>query len=203
MRVSSKEASAVITNLCWILHLTNCSRRIIHGKCEFRSTGSCWKSNPGWPRSGHHWKFASCENGNPQPWETGRCEEVLTETQRGKSHVATCWHLSSRHRAPWNWVPPPNLVAEQGTAIRLKLHNALSPLLDAGFLEGSIRRHYQPLLDPSFDQLLAAHYPREVRIQVNGLLLEKQPWVAQERAPLEIRLMRKRKPSAMETGRGY
>jgi len=125
------------------------------------------------------------------------CEEVLTETQRGKSHVATCWHLSSRHRAPWKWVPPPNLVAEQGTAIRLKLHNALSPLLDAGFLEGSIRLHYQPLLDPSFDQLLAAHYPREVRIQVNGLLLEKQPWLAQERAPLEIRLMRKRKPSAM------
>src|SRR5213080_1214109 len=35
------------------------------------------------------------------------CEEVLTETRRGKTHVATRWHLASRHRAPWKWLPPP------------------------------------------------------------------------------------------------
>src|SRR5689334_52597 len=34
------------------------------------------------------------------------CEEVLTETRRGKTHVATTWHMASRHRAPWKWVPP-------------------------------------------------------------------------------------------------
>lgn len=27
------------------------------------------------------------------------CDEVLTETRRGKSHVATSWQLTSRHRA--------------------------------------------------------------------------------------------------------
>ena len=27
-------------------------------------------------------------------------EEVLTETRRGKTHIATRWHLASRHRAP-------------------------------------------------------------------------------------------------------
>src|SRR5947209_11746688 len=78
------------------------------------------------------------------------CEEVLTETRRGKSHVATSWHMASRHRAPWKWVPVPGLLAERGTAVRLKLGNPLSPLLDAGFLEGTLRRHFQPLLDPAF-----------------------------------------------------
>src|SRR5512145_3529919 len=32
------------------------------------------------------------------------CEEVVTETKRGKTHIATRWHLASRHRAPWNWM---------------------------------------------------------------------------------------------------
>ena len=125
------------------------------------------------------------------------CEEVLTETRRGKSHVATSWRLSSRHRAPWKWVPPPGLVSERGTAVRLKVHNALSPLLDPGFLEGVLRRHYQPLLDPGFDEFLASHYPKGITIHVNGRRLEKQHWAASLQAPLEIRLLRKRKPSAL------
>ena len=48
------------------------------------------------------------------------CSEVFTETRREKSHVATSWHMASRHRAPWKWVPPAGLVAERGTAVRLK-----------------------------------------------------------------------------------
>ncbi|HEY3305405.1 MAG TPA: ATP-binding protein [Candidatus Binatia bacterium] len=124
------------------------------------------------------------------------CEEVVTETRRGKSHVATSWRLASRHRAPWKWVPPPGLAPERGTAVRLKVHNALSPLLDPGFLEAAVRRHYQPLLDPTFDDFIAAHYPAGVAIRVNGRRLEKQRWTAPLEGPLEIRLMRKRKPSA-------
>jgi hypothetical protein len=124
------------------------------------------------------------------------CEEVLTETRRGKSHVATSWHMASRHRAPWRWVPPLGLVEKRGTAVRLKIHNALSPLLDPGFLEGTLRRHYQPLLDPAFDDFLTAHYPDGVMVKINGRELEKQPWLAPLQAPLEIRLFRKRKPSA-------
>jgi hypothetical protein len=124
------------------------------------------------------------------------CEEVVTETRRGKSHVATSWRLASRHRAPWKWIPPPGLVPERGTAVRLKVHNALSPLLDPGFLEAAMRRHFQPLLDPTFDDFLTAHYPAGVAIRVNGRRLEKQRWIAPLQGPLEIRLMRKRKPSA-------
>jgi hypothetical protein len=125
------------------------------------------------------------------------CEEVLAETQRGKTHVASSWHMASRHRAPWKWTPPPGLVAERGTAVRLKLRNPLSPLLDPGFIEEAIKRHFQPLRDPAFDEFLAAHYPKGIAIDVNGSRLARQPSDAPVQAPLEIRMMRKRKASAL------
>jgi len=124
-------------------------------------------------------------------------EEVRTETRRGKTHVSTRWHLASRHRAPWKWVPPAETVDERGTAVCLKLRNALSPLLDAGFVEATVRRHYQPMFDPAFEPVLAPHYPHGVRIDVNGHVLEKRPLESEEAAPLEVRLLRKRKPSAL------
>src|SRR6184192_4743121 len=114
------------------------------------------------------------------------CEEVLTETRRGKTHVATRWHLASRHRAPWKWLPPPGLAGERGTAVRLKLRNALSPLVDTGFIEAALRRNYQPLLDPTFDAILAAHYPRGVSFEVNGRRLERQGWDAAETVALAL-----------------
>src|SRR3984893_1206806 len=126
-------------------------------------------------------------------------EEVLTETRRGRHHSATIWHLSSRHRARWKWIPPPGLVADHGTAVRLRLKNPLSPLLDAGFIEGAIRRHFQPLLDPELVEILAEHYPRGVRFVVNGRLLEAEAWPAPERAPIAVRLPPKQRPP----GAGY
>ena len=125
------------------------------------------------------------------------CEEVLTETKRGQTHVSTTWHLSSRHRAPWKWVPPIGMVTQQGTAVRLKLHNILSPLLDPGFLGNVISRHFQPLLDPTFSNILNAHYPQGVIFEINGVELMPQRFEAPVTAPLEIRLLRKRKPSAV------
>lgn len=125
------------------------------------------------------------------------CEEVRTETRRGKTGVATVWGLASRHRAPWKWIPPPGRVHERGTALSLKLQNPLSPLLDSGFLEETLRSHYSPLLDPAFDQILAPHYSHGIRFEVNGRILEAQPCRAPEVAPLEVRLLRKRKPSAV------
>jgi hypothetical protein len=124
------------------------------------------------------------------------CEEVLTETRRGKTHIASAWHMASRHRAPWKWVPAAGRVQERGTAVRLRLRNPLSPLLDPGFLEASLRRHFQPLLDPAFTEFLASHYPNGVAIDVNHRRLSKRS-VMPLQAPIEIRLLRKRKPSAL------
>jgi hypothetical protein len=123
-------------------------------------------------------------------------EEVVTETRRGKNHVATAWRLASRYKAPWKWIAPDGLLASHGTAVRLKIQNPLSPLLDPGFLEAALRRHFQPLLDPAFDAFLGARYPRGVTVRVNGRQLEKQAWVAPLKGRLEIRLARRRKPSA-------
>ena len=125
------------------------------------------------------------------------CEDVVTETRRGKEHVASRWHLAGRHKAPWKWIPPPGLVADHGTAVQLKLHNALSPLLDEGYLEGVLRRQYQPLLEPEFDEVLAAHYPKGFRFEVNGRPLERQSPIGTEVSKLAVCLARKRKPVAI------
>jgi hypothetical protein len=123
------------------------------------------------------------------------CDEVLTETRRGRHDVATTWGLTSRHRAPWEWVTPPGLVREHGTAVRLRPSNLLSPLLDAGFIEATLRRHFQPLLDPALAEILAPQYPRGVRFALNGAPLPPQSW-SEGAAPISIRLGRKRRPAA-------
>ncbi len=122
--------------------------------------------------------------------------EVFTETRRGKSHVASTWHLASRNKAPWRWTPPLGLVASHGTAVRLTLRNPLSPLLESGFLEEALSRHFQPLLDPAFDALLADHYARPVTLEVNGRPMVRSPGPP-ERVLLGVRVGRKRKPSAV------
>ena len=100
------------------------------------------------------------------------CEYVLTETRRGTTHVATRWHLASRHKAPWKWEPPAGAVTERGTAVLLKLTNPLSPLLDSGFVESALRRHFQPLFEPALTAMLASHYPHGIRFEVNGGTIE-------------------------------
>src|SRR5437762_375984 len=123
--------------------------------------------------------------------------EVITETRRGTTHVATRWHLASPHRAPWKWIPPPGMTSTRGTAVRLMLANQLSPLLDAGYLEEMIRRHFQPLLDPAFDDLLRQHYPAAILFEVDGRMLARADILRAERAPVAIQLGRRRKPSAI------
>jgi hypothetical protein len=123
-------------------------------------------------------------------------EEVVTETRQGAQHVATTWGLTSRQRAPWRWIPPPGLVTRRGTGVRLRLQNPLSPLLDPGYVEATLRRHFQPLLDSAFDAILAAHYPRGVTLTLNGARLGPEGRRVMELAPVAVRLARKRKPAA-------
>jgi Histidine kinase-, DNA gyrase B-, and HSP90-like ATPase len=125
------------------------------------------------------------------------CKEVVTETRHRKAHIATTWHFASRHRAPWKWIVPAGLVAEQGTAVKLHLADSLSPLTDRGYIEAAVRRHYQPLLDPACEPQLAAIYRHDLVFEVNGERLPKRGFRAAETAALEIHVGRKRKPSAM------
>ena len=126
------------------------------------------------------------------------CKEVITETRCGPVHVATAWSFTGRHKAPWHWLAePPGVVGERGTAIRLQLSNALSPLLDAGFLETVIRRHYEPLLDPRLAPILSPLYRQAIVFEANGQTIAHEPDIAPERAELLVRLSRKRKPAAV------
>ena len=124
-------------------------------------------------------------------------DEVLTETRRGDVHVATRWHLASRHRAPWRWVEPPGWVPARGTAVGLRIRNVLSPLLDVGYVEAVLRRYFEPLLDHAFDEILAERHPNGVAFAVNGRALAKRERAEDGRVPVSVRLLRKRKPSAV------
>jgi hypothetical protein len=123
--------------------------------------------------------------------------EVITETRRGATQVATRWYLASRHRAPWKWMPPPGLTTSRGTAVRLVLANQLSPLLDAGYLEETLRRHFEPLVDTAFRDMLRRHYPNGVGFEVDGREMRPSSSPASERVPIAIRIGRRRTPSVV------
>ena len=125
-------------------------------------------------------------------------DEVLTETRRAEGHVATRWRLHGRHKAPWRWVDPPGLVEERGTAVCLKLRNPLSPLLDAGWLGATLQRHFAPLFDPGFDDILADAYRRPPEFRVNGRALPRERRGRDDEAAwITVRLPRRKKPVAV------
>lgn len=125
------------------------------------------------------------------------CEDVVTETRRNEHHLATRWSLAGRHKAPWKWMPPLGLLPGQGTAVRLKLQNGLSPLLDGGFIETVLRRWFQPFFDVEVGPLLSTHYPSGVSFEVNGVSLDRSARPPGELARLAVCVGRKRKPSAV------
>ncbi|NJD18679.1 MAG: hypothetical protein FIA95_05270 [Gemmatimonadetes bacterium] len=125
-------------------------------------------------------------------------QEVVTEACRARTHLATSWRLASRSRAPWRWIEAPGLLDRPGTAVRLHLSNPLSPLLEPGRVEEILLRHFEPLLDPGLDAVLAAHYPEGISFEVNGRSLPRSA-PGPGRVPVAIRLGRHRKP----TGIGY
>jgi len=121
-------------------------------------------------------------------------EEVVTETRRSGKSVATSWRLSNRSRAPWSWVDPPGTLVADGTAVSLRVSNALSPLLDPGFLEGVVLRNFQPLFEPEFLEILASSYPAGLTVEIDGRVVVG-PIRRSERVPIAIRVGRQRKPS--------
>ncbi len=123
--------------------------------------------------------------------------EVITETRRGATHVATRWYLAARHRAPWKWIPPPGMTTTRGTAVRLVLTNQLSPLLDAGYVEETIRRHFEPLIDLAFIDVLRRSYPNGVAFDIDGREVAPSDNSASERIPIAIRLGRRRTPAVV------
>jgi hypothetical protein len=69
-------------------------------------------------------------------------------------------------------------------------------LLDAGYLEETLRRHFEPLLDPAFDDRLRRHYRDAIGFEIDGRELARAGVSSSERAAISIRLGRRRTPSA-------
>jgi hypothetical protein len=125
------------------------------------------------------------------------CDEVVTETRRGRVHAATSWKLAGRSRAPWSWIETPHMVEDgDGTAVLLRLTNPLSPLLDAGFIETTVLRNFQPLFEPEFIDILAAAYPYGLTILVDDRVVVG-PIRPAARDPIAVRIGRQRKPSGL------
>lgn len=125
-------------------------------------------------------------------------DEVTSETQtpRAGNALATSWRLASRTRAPWRWIEPSGLLEGSGTRVCLYLSNGLSRLLDPGFVESTLLRHFEPLFDPAFDEILESQYPDGVGFLVNERLI---PRTAADpgRVALRVRVGRQRKLSGV------
>jgi hypothetical protein len=119
--------------------------------------------------------------------------EVVTETRRGSVHVATrgTWPRSTAR--PGSGSRHPGLTSDRGTAVQLTLSNPLSPLLDGGYIEEAIRRHFEPLLDPAFDAILRRHYPHGIVFEVDGRRVDAGRAAPAERVTTAIRLGRRRR----------
>lgn len=124
------------------------------------------------------------------------CDEVVTETRRGRQHLATSWRLANRTRAPWSWIEPPHILEGDGTAVLLKLSNPLSLLLDAGFLEACVLRQFQPLFEPEFIDMLATSYPSGLAIEIDDRVVVG-PIRPAPRQAIGVRIGRQRKPSGI------
>ena len=121
--------------------------------------------------------------------------EVWTESGRGGPRIATQWRLASKHKAPWRFCDPFGRTESTGTTIRLFLKSPLSPLLDHGFVEAAVRRHFEALFEPHLYPAFSARYPDGVTFELDGEVLDSDP--RREATLVEVRLPRKKKTAGV------
>ncbi len=97
-------------------------------------------------------------------------ESVVTETRRLGFHKATKWHLESNVRAPWEYIEPEGMVPSiEGTAVSILLMSSKSNLLDPGFIQQVVQKHFYPILDKEFMRRILKHvYKNGILFFVNG-----------------------------------
>lgn len=103
-------------------------------------------------------------------------DEVATETRRGSHHRATRWRLDSPTRASWEYVPAPGLIQTgHGTAVAIQLRDPGAKLTNREFIAGVIHRHFYPLLDLHFVEVLRVIYEQGVSFIINGIPVQALP----------------------------
>ena len=102
------------------------------------------------------------------------CSAVITETRKRDFHRATRWWLEDTYRAPWEYCEVSGLIGSSGTAVCFRLSDRGSLLLDASYVKEAIERHFYPILDQAFDQVLQALYPGGIEFLINGQPISPQ-----------------------------
>lgn len=126
------------------------------------------------------------------------CERVDTETRRKKVHVQSRWRLLKADRARWELCDPDGTVTTPaGTAVRLHFKRD-SVLLDPDRVRALIQRHFRPLLDSFFHQVLCTVYPSPVVISVDGARVEIEGFAdASEMETFLLRVPPRNKPAGI------
>lgn len=100
------------------------------------------------------------------------CEEVLTETKQGKSHLCSTWRLRDSFHAPWRWIQPMGMVGTpRGTAVLLRWPDRLP--YDEPRVRRLITQTFYPLLDDGFNEVMDHVYPKGLQFYVNGVRLAR------------------------------
>ncbi len=125
-------------------------------------------------------------------------EAVLTETRRGSVHVASRWHLASRQKAPWQWVAAARLgrasgAPRSGSSCATRSRPSSTPATSRAAC-GSTS---SPSSTPRSTRSWPIATPRGSRSRSTGVrVVRRAASETGERAPLVVRLPRKRKPAA-------
>ncbi|MBI4284408.1 MAG: ATP-binding protein [Chloroflexi bacterium] len=102
--------------------------------------------------------------------------KVTTETRTSQSHDASEWWLETALRAPWRPVFPKGRVQSlTGTAITVNLKDSSSCLLRSDYIEDVVRKHFYPLLDEKFGNILGMIYPQKIHFRVDGMSVAAKP----------------------------
>ncbi len=96
---------------------------------------------------------------------------VITETRRGDVSYGSDWRWSDSDSLVWRKTQPGRL---SGKGTRVEVHfdrNHLPPVVDAKYLDGVLRRHFQPLLISEFARSYESIgiYPTCPNFSVNGM----------------------------------
>lgn len=97
-------------------------------------------------------------------------DNVVTETRKDLSYIATRWRMVSPTRAAWDYIEPPGFIANipHGTAVWISVRERVSSLLNQDFVERVIQTHFHPILDSGFAKILRVLYKNGVYFTVNG-----------------------------------
>lgn len=104
-------------------------------------------------------------------------DKVVTETRSEAFEGGSSWYLHSKKKLIWEDIEPTHI---RGRGSRVEVHfsrETALPFSSTDALISLLRRHYLPLLEPTFLELYGqiGCYPHQLAFTVNGQIVRQQP----------------------------